>query len=60
MSRDAGGARTVAGSPETPAGWVAVVLEKPERGGPVLLTYCPDCAVQFEDDDVRPLDCPNS
>jgi hypothetical protein len=44
---------------KTPTGWVAVVLDKPEQGRPVLLIYCPDCADQFEGENVTPLDSPN-
>jgi ribosomal protein S27E len=41
---------------KTPTGWIAVVLPRMERGRPVLLVYCPDCAVQLEGENVTPLD----
>jgi len=40
-----------------PRGWVAVRLERPEeQDGPIILVYCPDGAVQFEDDEVSPIE----
>jgi hypothetical protein len=38
---------------ENTQGWVVVILESDEEL--VLLTYCPDCAAQFDPDDVWPI-----